>query len=227
MDYAIQFPDPNFAEDDGLVAVGGELSTAYLLSAYSQGLFPWYNQGEPILWWSPNPRMILYPDRFRLSKSLQQKIRSRKYSILTDTAFSQVIENCAKKERKEQHGTWITEDMMAAYKILHDLGYAHSVETYREGKLIGGLYGISLGKVFFGESMFFHETDGSKIALYGLCQLMEEWKFHFIDVQQSTMHLRSLGAEDVARETFLKELKKALQHKTKKGPWKFKSNSEL
>lgn len=219
MDFSIQFPDPRNAEDDGLVAVGGELSTEYLLSAYSQGLFPWFNEGEPILWWSPNPRMVLYPERFKLSASLRQKIKSNKYRVAVDEAFDQVIENCASSKRRGQEGTWITSDMLDAYKELHRLGFAHSVETYKEGKVIGGLYGISIGKAFFGESMFHHEADASKIALYYLCELMKDWEYHFIDVQQSTSHLRSLGAEDIDRSQFLLDLEKALEFPTKKGTW--------
>jgi leucyl/phenylalanyl-tRNA---protein transferase len=220
MEYPIQFPDPELAENDGLVAVGGNLSVEYLLSAYSQGLFPWYNEGEPILWWCPNPRMILYPNKFITSKSLRQKIHSGNYEIRFDTDFASVISNCAIKKRNSQSGTWITTDIINAYTELHRLGYAHSVETYIDGKLVGGLYGIGLGKAFFGESMFYLARDASKLALKSLCEMLVEWDFHFIDVQQSTSHLRSLGAIDIERSKFLKMLKRALEYPTTNDMWK-------
>lgn len=222
MEYEFQFPDPNLAEDDGLVAVGGELSTGCLLSAYAQGLFPWFSEGEPILWWSPNPRMVLYPDKFKKSKSLDQKIRSGNFSVRIDTNFKAIMKNCAGAKRKNQSGTWITAEMISAYQKLHDLGYAHSVETYLDDKLVGGLYGISLGRVFFGESMFHNVTDASKLALATLCDLMSEWDFLFIDVQQSTNHLKSLGAEDIERNKFLIKLNEALEYPTIKRKWTLK-----
>ena len=219
MEYDIQFPDPNQAEDDGLVAVGGELSPEYLLSAYSQGIFPWFNEGEPILWWSPNPRMILYPPKFKRSASLKQKLRNQSFTVKFDTCFREVMQHCAEVERRNQSGTWITKDMIEAYSRLHEEGFAHSVETYHKGKLVGGLYGISLGRVFFGESMFYQVTDASKIALAALCDKLVEWEFHFIDVQQSTPHLKSLGGEDVPREEFLKQLAEALKFPAEQGRW--------
>ena len=215
----IQFPDPNQAEDDGLVAVGGELSSDFLLAAYSQGIFPWFNEGEPLLWWSPNPRMVLFPKNFKLSKSLYQTIKNGKYKLKIDENFREVIEGCSTVKRKGQSGTWITEDMVKAYTELHQEGYAHCVETYRDDQLIGGLYGLSLGKAFFGESMFHTEKDASKFALYYLNQLMLKWNYHFIDVQQSTPHLRSLGAVDVRRDEFLNRLKEALDFPTMKRMW--------
>ncbi|MBN1950424.1 MAG: leucyl/phenylalanyl-tRNA--protein transferase [Bacteroidales bacterium] len=220
MEEMIQFPDPNLAENDGLVAVGGSLSRDYLISAYSQGLFPWFNEGEPILWWSPNPRMVLYPHRFKISSSLKQRLHSKKYFVKADTNFNRVIENCAMVSRKGQRGTWITSDMVEAYTELHIHGYAHSIETYEGDQLVGGLYGISLGRAFFGESMFYYKTDASKFALYHLSSLMQQWEYHFIDVQQSTVHLRSLGAEDLDRRRFLEELKEALKYPTKQERWK-------
>jgi leucyl/phenylalanyl-tRNA---protein transferase len=221
MVHDIVFPDPNMAENDGLVAIGGALSVDYLLSAYTQGLFPWFNEGEPILWWSPNPRMILYPNDFKISNSFRQTIHSNKFRVLMDQNFTRVIENCSLKKRKGQSGTWITNDIISAYSKLHEEGYAHSVETYLEEKLVGGLYGVSIGKAFFGESMFYLERDASKFALYTLCRLLTEWDFHFIDVQQSTKHLKSLGAIDIERSTFLEMLKVAIQHTTRKGKWNF------
>ncbi|RPJ78835.1 MAG: leucyl/phenylalanyl-tRNA--protein transferase [Alphaproteobacteria bacterium] len=219
MAYSVQFPDPNLAEDEGLVAVGGNLDLAYLISAYAQGVFPWYSEGEPILWWSPNPRMVLIPNAFKISKSLKQTINSGKFYIQFDTNFSDVIANCSAKKRKGQSGTWITNDIMNAYTELHRQGYAHSVETYCGKKLVGGLYGVTLGKAFFGESMFYHERDASKFALYNLCRLLVKWDFHFIDVQQSTNHLRSLGATDIERSKFLEMLRTALDYPTRREKW--------
>lgn len=215
----IQFPDPNQAEKDGLVAVGGNLSPEFLLAAYTKGIFPWFNDGEPILWWSPDPRMVLFPPNFKQSASLKQSIRNRGYKVMTDKNFRQVITSCSKTERKGQKGTWITDDMIEAYVRLHEIGYAHSFETYHDNRLIGGLYGISLGKAFFGESMFFLERDASKVALFYLNELMLKWDFHFIDVQQSTTHLRSLGAKDIPRNVFLEMLDKSMKYPTKKGKW--------
>ena len=219
MAFEIQFPDPNEAEDDGLVAIGGNLSMEFLLSAYSQGIFPWFNEGEPLLWWSPDPRMVLFPKDFKCSNSLRQTLKSQKYTIRIDENFEDVIHSCAEIKRKGQSGTWITRDMIRAYSSLHKEGYAHCVETYCENRLVGGLYGVSLGKAFFGESMFYKERDASKIALFYLNELMLSWDFHFIDAQQSTHHLRSLGAVDVPRENFLNLLKKALAYPSVNKKW--------
>lgn len=215
----IQFPDPEQADDDGLIAAGGDLSQDFILAAYSQGLFPWFNEGDPLLWWSPNPRMILYPYKFKCSKSLKRILNTKMFSVRIDTNFEQVIQECAIMKRFEQNGTWITKEMQSAYINLHHEGYAHSFETYFEGKLVGGLYGLSLGKAFFGESMFYHVNNASKVALYHLTELMLKWEFNFIDVQQSTSHLRSMGAEDVDRTKFLKMLKESLKFQSRKGKW--------
>ena len=215
----IIFPDPNLAEKDGLLAIGGDLSPERLIEAYANGIFPWYSEGEPLLWWSPDPRMILFPDKFKISKSLGQSIRNKKNEVFFDRDFKAVIENCAITDRNGEKGTWITPDMQKAYINLHKAGFAHSVETYKDDKLIGGLYGISLGKAFFGESMFHTETDASKIALYSLVTRMKDWGFHFIDVQQETNHLKSLGAETVPRKKFLGLLVEALKFPMVKGKW--------
>ncbi|RLD50372.1 MAG: leucyl/phenylalanyl-tRNA--protein transferase [Bacteroidetes bacterium] len=215
----IIFPDPNLAEKDGLLAIGGDLSPERLIEAYANGIFPWYSEGEPLLWWSPDPRMILFPDKFKISKSLGQSIRNKKNEVFFDRDFKAVIENCAITDRNGEKGTWITPDMQKAYINLHNAGFAHSVETYKDDKLIGGLYGISLGKAFFGESMFHTETDASKIALYSLVTRMKDWGFHFIDVQQETNHLKSLGAETVPRKKFLGLLVEALKFPMVKGKW--------
>jgi leucyl/phenylalanyl-tRNA--protein transferase len=219
MEVPVQFPDPKQSGEHGLVAVGGELSPDYLLSAYAQGIFPWFSVGEPILWWSLDPRMVLFPDQLKVSKSLRQVIRSGKFEIRIDTSFEKVIKQCSKIERKAQDGTWITEDMIKAYTRLHELGYAHSFETYHDRKLVGGLYGVSLGKAFFGESMFFLERDASKFALYHLVNWCLDHDFHFIDVQQSTTHMKSLGATDIPRSDFLKRLKRGLEFETVRGKW--------
>ncbi len=220
MAFEIQFPDPNQSDDEGLIAVGGNLSKEFLLAAYSQGLFPWFNEADPILWWSPNPRMVLYPHNFKCSKSLRQVLKKKLFTVKIDTNFNKVIEACAKVKRNKEQGTWITKDMQKAFINLHQEGYAHSVETYLNEKLVGGLYGISLGKAFFGESMFYSVDNASKVALFYLVELMKKWDYWFIDVQQSTKHLRSLGAKEIDREDFLKTLKACLSHSTKKGPWK-------
>jgi leucyl/phenylalanyl-tRNA---protein transferase len=217
----IVFPDPKEAEDDGLVAVGGNLSSEFLIAAYSQGIFPWFNEGEPILWWSPNPRMVLFPDEFKCSKSLLHTIKSNRFEVRIDESFAEVIHYCSKVKREGQNGSWITSDMNKAYMELHNQGIAHSVETYMDGKLVGGLYGVSLGKAFFGESMFHLVNDASKFALFQLVKMMVKWEFDFIDVQQSTNHLRSLGARDIERIVFLKLLASSLEHSTRKEKWKF------
>ncbi len=219
LDERIIFPHPNFADESGLLAVGGDLSPERLLLAYSQGIFPWYAEDEPIMWWSPNPRMILFPDELKVSKSLKQSINNKEFEIKFDTLFEKVISNCSKSPRSDQDGTWITEQMKQAYTNLHQLGYAHSVETYFNGELVGGLYGISLGKAFFGESMFFTKRDASKIALYFLVQKLKEWDFHFIDAQVETEHLKRMGAQLISRKEFLISLNTALNFPTIQGKW--------
>jgi leucyl/phenylalanyl-tRNA---protein transferase len=215
----IVFPNPDEADDDGLIAVGGNLSSDFLRAAYSQGLFPWFNDGEPILWWSPNPRMVLFPKDFKSSDSLLQSLKNKRFEVKADTRFEEVIRHCAEVKRKGQKGTWISESMIDAYTKLYTEGYVHSIEIYQDGNLVGGLYGVSLGKTFFGESMFHLVRDASKFALYYLSLLMKKWDYHFIDVQQSTSHLRSLGAKDIPRNTFLKMLKESLKYPTRTGKW--------
>jgi leucyl/phenylalanyl-tRNA--protein transferase len=213
------FPNPEFADKEGLLAVGGDLSRDRLLLAYSSGIFPWYSDEHPILWWSPDPRMILFPQNFRRSKSLTKVIYSGKFEVRIDTDFKSVIENCAKTPRKGHNETWITDEMKEAYIVLHESGYCHSVETYLDGRLVGGLYGLSLGGVFFGESMFHHVTDASKVALWHLVELATKFDFDMIDVQQETRHLKSLGANPVSRQKFLTLLNQSLKKKTLKGNW--------
>lgn len=215
----IQFPDPNQANDEGLIAYGGELTPEYLLSAYQQGIFPWFSENEPVLWWSPNPRMVLLPTDFTLKKSLRQVINKGIFELRIDTAFRKVITSCSKVKRSHEDETWITNDIIEGYVKLHELGYAHSFESYFEDKLVGGLYGISLGNCFFGESMFFKKTDASKFTFYHLVQFALKNNFAFIDAQQPTEHLASLGAKPIPRKDFLEMLKKALQEETLRGKW--------
>jgi leucyl/phenylalanyl-tRNA---protein transferase len=190
-----------------------------LLLAYANGIFPWYTENSPVLWWSPDPRMVLFPDKFKISKSLMQVIRSERYNVTFDNDFEAVIRNCAEARRNDQEGTWIVPEMQEAYIELHAAGFAHSVETWHKGKLAGGLYGVSLGRMFFGESMFFNMRDASKVALYFLVERLKAWEFMAIDVQQDTTHLQSLGAASISLENFLDLLKNAIKHPTIKGKW--------
>jgi leucyl/phenylalanyl-tRNA--protein transferase len=216
----ILFPDPSLAEPDGLLAVGGDLSPERLLAAYKNGIFPWYSEHEPILWWSPDLRLVLFPKKFKVSHSLKQKIKKNVFSVRMDSDFEQVISACAETERKHEDGTWITDEMKEAYNELHRKGFAHSVESYFDGKLVGGLYGVSLGKAFFGESMFHMMTDASKVALYYLVEKAKEFDFLFIDSQVETEHLMSLGAELIPRKKYLKLLKEAMKFPTYKRKWR-------
>ncbi len=193
------------AEPNGLLAAGGDLSPGRLLEAYSRGIFPWFNAGDPILWWSPDPRMVLFPEEFHASRSLRKRLRRRDYEVRYDTAFGAVMAACA-APRRGQQGTWITPQMIQAYTRLHHLGYAHSVETWMEGELAGGLYGVAIGRVFFGESMFAQRTDASKIALAHLVAQLRTWGYGLIDCQMSTRHLASLGAREIPRSRFLELL---------------------
>jgi leucyl/phenylalanyl-tRNA---protein transferase len=219
LDEEIKFPHPSIADKDGLLAIGGALSVERLLFAYANGIYPWFDEDSPILWWSPDPRMILFPREFKKSKSLAQTIRRGKFEIRFDSDFKSVIKNCAEAGQREEEGTWIITEMICAYVKLHEMGYAHSVETYVNGTLAGGLYGLSLGKAFFGESMFHLERDASKVALSALVDRCLEWDFHFIDAQQRTEHLRSLGARPIPRSSFLTMLSGALNYPTLTGKW--------
>jgi len=198
------FPDVALAltDPDGLLAVGGDLSTERLLAAYSKGIFPWYSEGQPILWWSPNPRAILYLDELKISKSLKKSLKKSDYRVTFDTAFEQVIKACA-VSRRDGFGTWIVDDMERAYIALHHAGFAHSVEVWHSNELIGGLYGVSLGKAFFGESMFSRQSDASKIALVYLVMHLRKWDFGFIDCQVYSEHLGTLGARQIERQAFM------------------------
>lgn len=196
--------DPN-----GLLAIGGDLSPARLLNAYAHGIFPWYNPDEPILWWCPDPRAVLVPGRFHVSRSLARSLRRSDYAVTLDRAFDRVLEACS-GPRPRGRGTWLGTEMKQAYHVLHARGEAHSVEVWRDGALAGGIYGVSLGRAFFGESMFSHVDDGSKIAMYWLCRQLDAWDFALLDCQIASPHLASLGAEEIPRERFLAELRAAV-----------------
>ena len=205
--YKLEFPNPKDANDDGIVAWGGDLNTSRLLRAYQNGIFPWYSQDDPIIWWSVNPRLIMELNDFKLSRSLKKSIK--KFTYKFDSNFKKVIQNCKTVERNDKNGTWINNDVVQAYSELHDLGVAHSVESYLDDKLVGGLYGVVVGKVFCGESMFAHETDASKAAYATLIKHLKHWGYDFIDCQVPTNHLKSLGAKEVSRDYFLERLNKS------------------
>lgn len=197
------FPDPTTALEDpnGLVAVGGDLSPERILAAYKKGIFPWFNPGDPILWWSPNPRTVVYPDKLHISKSLRKTLRKAGYKVTFDNCFEAVMRACA-APRSYADGTWITDEIIAGYCALHRRGFAHSVEVWQEGILVGGLYGIALGRVFFGESMFSHATDSSKVGFANLVRQLQAWNFQVIDCQVANEHLFTLGATEIPREDF-------------------------
>lgn len=215
----IVFPPPEEAAPDGLLAIGGDLSSERLLLAYKLGIFPWYNDGQPILWWSPDPRLILEPQEFHISRRLRQIINKGVLKVTFDKAFESVIRACASVPRRGQDGTWITPDMEKAYIRLHEEGFAHSVESWLGGQLVGGIYGVSLGRCFFGESMFSYKSNASKVALAALVERLKAWDFHLLDAQVTTRHLLSLGAQEIPRSMFLKRLKEALRFPTQKGKW--------
>lgn len=216
---ALVFPPPQLAREDGLLAVGGDLSIPRLLLAYQTGIFPWYSPGESILWWAPDPRLVLFPDEFHLSRRLTRKVRQNLFEVTMDEAFADVIRQCAHTRLQEDQGTWLDEAMIAAYCTLHELGYAHSVECWRQGELAGGLYGVSLGKTFFGESMFSKETDSSKVALAGLVRQLMAWDYDMIDCQVGTGHLMSLGAREISAADFMQLLEQSLAQPTRRGKW--------
>jgi leucyl/phenylalanyl-tRNA--protein transferase len=213
------FPPASLAEKNGLLAIGGDLSPARLLLAYSKGVFPWFSEGDPILWWAPSPRLVIFPDEFKIPKRLSRLIRQEQFSVTLDKAFPQVIEACATLDKRKDKGTWITRDMITAYTLLHDMGYAHSMECWRDHELAGGLYGISLGGVFFGESMFSRQPNSSKIALVHLVTKLLDWDFDLIDCQMKTSHLLQFGAREIPGQEFQKLLAKNMSRPTQKGKW--------
>jgi leucyl/phenylalanyl-tRNA--protein transferase len=235
----LRFPPVELASPEGLLAVGGDLRAERLLEAYRHGIFPWYNPGQPILWWSPDPRAVLFPANLKVARSLRKTLRRKEFDVTLDTAFREVIRHCALprctgkykcRERQDAEsdrpgnsagGTWITPEMIEAYAVLHDRGLAHSVESWREGKLVGGLYGVAMGNTFFGESMFSRETDASKVAFVHLVRQLERWGYAFIDCQISSAHLFSLGAEEIRRHDFMTRLQQALKQPERSGRWRF------
>jgi leucyl/phenylalanyl-tRNA--protein transferase len=220
LDDRLAFPPPEAAED-GLLAVGGDLQPERLLLAYSQGIFPWYSRGQPILWHSPDPRMVLPADQIHVPRSLRKTLRKGLYRVTLDTAFRDVIGACASARRPGQRGTWITPAMKEAYVTLHRMGYAHSVEAWRDGRLAGGLYGVSLGAAFFGESMFARAPDASKVAFAGVVEQLRRWGITLIDCQVYTDHLARFGAMEWPRRDYLAALRRALARPTRMGPWRF------
>lgn len=216
------FPDPRAAlrEPDGLLAAGGDLSPARLLYAYRHGIFPWYSAGQPILWWCPNPRAVLYPEAVHISRSLRKALRQRDYDVTLDHAFPDVMRACATaRPNQPDAGTWITDEMQAAYIELHRLGHAHSIEVWMNERLVGGLYGVAVGGIFFGESMFSHRTNASKIALVWLAKQLQAWNFQLIDCQIASAHLQSLGSVSIARDEFLGLLDKHAASDGHVGTW--------
>lgn len=215
------FPPVDLAlrDPNGLLAAGADLSPARLIDAYAKGIFPWFNEDDPVLWWSPDPRMILPVDEVHVSRSLQKTIRARKFRVSADTAFDAVVAGCA-APRPDQNGTWITPDMAEAYARLFSLGYAHSIESWLDDDLVGGLYGVALGRMFFGESMFSRASDASKVALALLARQLGRWGFRIIDCQMSTGHLASLGARDISRALFLRRVRELVREPGVPAPWR-------
>ncbi len=219
-DDEIVFPHPELADPNGILAVGGDLSPDRLLLAYEWGIFPWFNPGEPILWWSPDPRFVLFPDELKIAKSMRPYFNQRKFEVTVDRNFEDVIRACQIQKRDRQMGgTWITEEMVQGYCKLHELGYAHSVEVWQGEELVGGLYGVSLGKIFFGESMFAKVSNASKFGFITLVQQLKKIDFQLIDCQQKTKHLASLGARSIDRKIFLEFLEKNQHEETLVGKW--------
>jgi leucyl/phenylalanyl-tRNA--protein transferase len=217
----LAFPDPFLADPEGLLAVGGDLSVERLLLAYSNGIFPWFNKGEPILWWSPPERAIIKPGEAHFSRSLFKTLRKSSFTVRVDTAFADVIAGCAETKRPGQRGTWITDDMQEAYFALHRAGFAHSFETYLDGTLVGGLYGISIGGSFFGESMFSRVDDASKVAFLGLDTLLKSWNYDMIDCQLANANVLRYGAIMISRREFMQRLGDSVRKPTKVGVWDF------
>lgn len=221
----VYFPPTSLAmkEPNGLLAIGGDLSTEWLLHAYSVGLFPWFNPGEPILWWSPNPRSVLAIDQLKIHKSLWKKIKQKNqdktFKITLDHSFTEVMQNCSNISRTGQQGTWISDEMLFSYQKLHQQGHAHSVEVWQDEQLVGGLYGVAIGKMFFGESMFAKQSDASKIALVALAMQLKRWGFTHLDAQVETQHLNRLGAQNLSRQNFEKILQKQINQSLNLKTW--------
>lgn len=223
----LAFPSPHLASKEGLLAVGGDLSRSRLLLAYSLGIFPWYSDGEPILWWSPDPRLVLYPDELKITRSLNKVIKKGAFTLTIDRAFDRVINECARVPREKQRGTWIVAEMVEAYCRLHASGFAHSVEAWADNRLAGGLYGVSLGRCFFGESMFTLVSNASKVAFVALVQYLQSLNFTLIDCQISTDHLIRFGAREISRTRYLRELEEGLKAPTLRGKWVLDSSEPI
>ncbi|HSS30950.1 MAG TPA: leucyl/phenylalanyl-tRNA--protein transferase [Nitrospiraceae bacterium] len=220
----LRFPPVDSASPEGLLAVGGDLQPERLLEGYRHGIFPWYSDDQPILWWSPDPRTVLFPDTLHISRSLKRSLRPGLFSVTLDRCFREVMQHCAEpRPQYPDGGTWITVEMLEAYTRLHQLGYAHSVETWQEGQLVGGLYGVALGGAFFAESMFTRVSDASKVALVSLVRQLQAWEFRLMDCQQSSPHVMALGAEAIPRREFLDHLAAALTLPERRGRWQFDS----
>ncbi|MFQ5447461.1 MAG: leucyl/phenylalanyl-tRNA--protein transferase [Saprospiraceae bacterium] len=215
----MEFPSPELASEEGILAIGGDLSPERLLLAYQHGIFPWFNPNDPILWWSPDPRFVLFPDELKVARSMRPYFNQRKFEVTYDLQFEAVIRGCQEPRMGWWGGTWITESMVEAYCRLHDLGYAHSVEVWKDGVLTGGLYGIALGKCFFGESMFTKVSNASKFGFITLVRHLKQKGFELIDCQQQTKHLESLGARNIPRKEFLRFLKNNKACDTTRGSW--------
>jgi len=217
----LSFPHPSLAADNGVLAVGGDLCAERLILAYQHGIFPWFNEGDPILWWSPDPRFVLFPEELKVSKSMRPYFNQKKFSCTIDGRFETVIRNCQQNRRGGQAGigTWITDEMLEAYIELHELGIAHSVEVWKKDELVGGLYGVALGKCFFGESMFTKVSNASKFGFIAFVRLLREKGFQLIDCQQETRHLASMGARAIPRKTFLNLLDKCQVKDIQPGKW--------
>ncbi|MFO7840205.1 MAG: leucyl/phenylalanyl-tRNA--protein transferase [Desulfosalsimonadaceae bacterium] len=215
----VSFPPPHFAGPEGLLAVGGDLSTERLLLAYRMGIFPWFSDDDPILWWSPDPRLVLYPPEIHVTRRLQRTMRRGGFTVTADSAFDRVIRMCARIRIQSGEGTWITDAMVRAYCRLFEAGYAHSIEAWQNGVLAGGLYGVSVGGSFFGESMFSRVSDASKVALVSLARFMQARDFDMIDCQLTTNHLLWMGAREISRNSFLKQLQQSMKKQTLRGPW--------
>lgn len=221
----LRFPAVEHATPEGLLAIGGDLQTERLLEAYRHGIFPWYNEGQPILWWSPDPRTVLFPDRLHVSRSLKRSLRPGRFLVTFDRSFDRVVRHCAgPRPQHPEGGTWITPAMIEAYVALHEQGYAHSVETWQGDQLVGGLYGVAIGSAFFAESMFTKVDDASKVALVSLVRQLRAWSFRIIDCQQSSPHVLRLGAEDIPRREYIEHLSKAVTQPGRHGRWEFDGN---
>jgi leucyl/phenylalanyl-tRNA--protein transferase len=222
----LRFPPPEGASAEGIVAVGGDFRPERLLLGYAQGIFPWPSDGLPLLWFSPDPRFVLDPRSVHLPRSLRKRMRKMPFEVRFDTAFPRVIRACAETRRPGQRGTWIIDELVAGYEVLHELGYAHSIEAWQGERLVGGLYGVGLGRVFFGESMFTTEADASKCAFAMLLAQLVRWEFALVDCQVHTEHLERFGAYDMPRTDFLAVLRSAIAGETRRGPWQLELSAE-